>query len=338
MKKSIALSLVLVLLCSVLQGCAVLEKLMPSKEFSAEDIYEMVAPSVVEITAWTSSTTNTGTGFFWNNEGTVITNYHVIKGCISARITLANGQEYKVNKVLGYSENKDIAILSTDCKESKSLVIRNNEIHTGEVVYAIGSSLGLTGSLSNGIVSSASRNINGNTYIQTTAPLSHGNSGGPLVDSKGQVIGITSATLSEGQNINFAIPIDEVYNISTENPILMEDLFEVAPENKKVMVRNITIVPANYDSEHSWEQAKITADFILEMWENGEATEASMIEVMDQYGESQGGGELRIIERGVYVDEVNSWCFDPAREVGDVAIIENVYGYTIIYFSGIANN
>ena len=173
-----------------------------NESMSAEDIYSYVSPSVVEITGESFEGISTGTGFFYDDKGTVITNYHVIENCQTAEITLSDGDSYKVKKVLGYDSDIDIAILSTACKESTPLSFRTTTVKTGETVYAIGSSLGLTSSLSDGIVSAVNRKINGNTYIQTTAPVSHGNSGGPLVDTSGKVIGIICAYLENGQNLN----------------------------------------------------------------------------------------------------------------------------------------
>ena len=159
---------------------------------SAEEIYNLAAPSTVEITAYSNTFTSTGTGFFYSNDGKIITNYHVIEDCTSAIITVSNGTSYNVNRVLGYSKEKDIALLETSCSSSIPLSFRQSDVKTGETVYAIGSSLGLTGSLSNGIVSSAEREIEGNRYMQTTTPISSGNSGGPLLDEFGKVIGIIS--------------------------------------------------------------------------------------------------------------------------------------------------
>ena len=102
----------------------------------------------------------------------------------------------KLNSVATVSEEKDIAILETSCTISTPLEFRESAVKTGETVYAIGSSLGLTGSLSNGIISSAEREVDGNTYIQTTAPISSGNSGGPLIDEYGKVVGITTASFN----------------------------------------------------------------------------------------------------------------------------------------------
>lgn len=197
---------------------------------SAEEIYIKISPSVVEVIAESATETSTGTGFFFDNKGTIITNYHVIEGCQKAKIVLTNGTTYKVTAVLGYDANRDIAILATTCKQSTPLTIRTASVKTGEKVYAIGSSLGLTGSLSDGIISAVNREVEGYTYIQTTAPISHGNSGGPLVDSKGQVVGIVCASFTDGQNLNLAIPIADVNRISLNNSIALDRLF---PEAKR---------------------------------------------------------------------------------------------------------
>lgn len=224
----------LLIFCFIFQGCTfsdvgdIPDEDTPSnanETLTAEKIYEKVSPSVVEVTGTSASFTSTGTGFFYDDKGTVITNYHVIEKCTSAKITLSNGESYTVNNVLGYSESKDIAILSTSCTNSVPLKIRTTAVKTGETVYAIGSSLGLTGSLSNGIVSSAEREVEGQTFIQTTAPISSGNSGGPLLDSKGRVIGITTASLVDGQNLNLAIPVAEIDTLSTKNPTTLAKMF-----------------------------------------------------------------------------------------------------------------
>lgn len=200
------------------------EKNQPT-ELTAEQIYEQVAVSVVEITGVASSGTSVGSGFFCDEKGTVITNYHVIEKCSSATITLSDGKIYDVKQVLGFDVDRDIAILSTTCAASVPVKIRRTAVKTGEAVYAIGSSLGLSGSLSNGIVSAAEREVEGNVYIQTTAPISHGNSGGPLLDKEGAVVGITTASFVDGQNLNLAIPICEIDKISTETPLPLNQLF-----------------------------------------------------------------------------------------------------------------
>lgn len=326
--KHVVLALLLIFSLALISSC-VNSPLNKSSEvgLTAEEIYTLVSSSVVEISGISVDSSITGSGFFCDEKGTVITNYHVIKNCKSASITLSTGATYNVTSVLGFDKNFDIAILSTECKKSSPLKFRLSEINTGETVYVIGSSLGLSGSLSNGIVSSANRNINGNEYIQTTAPMSHGNSGGPLIDKKGDVIGIVSASFSEGQNLNLAIPIEKVNLIDRSSPKTLNEFFN---EHNRI-VTSVGIRTISFSD-------KYTAEYIFAKWESSDCTEDYMIELMDEYGAEQGGGQLYTITKGVFVEEIESWCFDPKREVGDVSLIENPYGYSLCYISSFGYN
>ena len=124
-------------------------------------------------------------------------------------------------------------------------------------------------------------------------------------------------------------------SISAIIPMITKPQDEITYENYYVKVRSITISPENYDSDHSWDEAEFTAENILAKWKSGEATEESMISIMKQYGVNRGDGNIQTIAPGDWVDELDEWCFDRNRKVGDTAIIENVYGYTIVYFSGV---
>lgn len=226
-KYSIALVALICVCALFLQGCSFLSDvgLDFSSELSANEVFHKCAPSVVEITAKNAVSKKTGTGFFYDNAGTVITNYHVIEGCTDIQISLYNGQIYWVDSVLGYDAVRDIAILDTRCEVSEPLTFGTDEVYTGQTVYTLGSSLGLAGTFSGGMVSCAKRSLNNKMYIQTTAPISPGNSGGPLLDTKGQVIGINTACMIDGQNLNFAVPIGDVSEISTNKPAELAELF-----------------------------------------------------------------------------------------------------------------
>lgn len=200
-----------------------------------EDIYSLVAPSTIEIKASNSNYSSTGTGFFDDINGTVITNYHVIEDAKEAKIKTYDGKEYDVLKVLGYDKQNDIAILSTKCTSSTPVVKSSSPVATGQKVYALGSSLGLTGTFSEGIVSTASRDIDGTNYIQITAPISHGNSGGPLLNEQGEVIGITSAGFVDGQNLNLAIPIQNVAKVPRNKNLTLQELFNKTPAAERVI-------------------------------------------------------------------------------------------------------
>ena len=199
-----------------------------SGPYGAERVYEIAQPSTVNITAIVSeSYYYQGTGFFDDDHGTVITNYHVIDGSISGYITTSDGQEYDILEVIGYDADLDIAILSTAMKNSIPLEKRATAVRTGETVYALGSSLGLAGTFSDGIVSTARREDGaGHVYIQHTAAISHGNSGGPLLDAYGRVIGINCAYFENGQNLNLAIPIAELNRVSRTVHRTLASLYE----------------------------------------------------------------------------------------------------------------
>jgi len=234
MKKSITYLLVLALILSF-SACS-------KKPLSGEEVYNLIAPSTVEVTAKGRGFESTGTGFFIDTAGTLITNYHVIEDCTEAHITISDGGTYDVLKVVGYSVELDLALLSTSHQNSKAVSFRNSEVHTGETVYALGSSLGLTGTFSEGVISTAERELDGVKYIQTTAPISSGNSGGPLVDGEGKVVGITSAGFTDGQNLNLAIPVSTIESINGGTPMTLSEVRKA--ESKGVLV--VAVEPSFY--------------------------------------------------------------------------------------------
>jgi hypothetical protein len=162
-----------------------------------------------------------GSGFVISSEGVVVTNFHVIKECSSAIIKFADGAFYQVAGVLATDPTKDIAVLKIDsrAKEFPFLVIADSDqVQVGEHVVAIGSPLALLelagntnisteSTVSDGIISGKREwEGHGITVLQTTAPISHGSSGGALLDLRGQVLGITTMGMDAGQNINFVVP------------------------------------------------------------------------------------------------------------------------------------
>ena len=197
-----------------------------SGKLSGEEVYKKIAPSTVEITAEGNDFSSLGSGFYIDESGTVVTNYHVIEGCSSAFVATHDGGTYPVTAVVGFDKDLDIALLATTKQSSQPVAISSKEISTGEVVYALGSSLGLTGTFSEGLISAAEREIDGILYIQITAPISSGNSGGPLVNDRGEVVGITSAGFEDGQNLNLAIPIKVLQEISTDTPLPLDEFYE----------------------------------------------------------------------------------------------------------------
>ncbi|WP_313133466.1 trypsin-like peptidase domain-containing protein [Anaerocolumna sp.] len=189
-------------------------------ELSAKEIYARCVSSTVQI----NTNRGLGTGFFIDH-GTIITNYHVIKDTSSIRVHMRNGENYDVSYILGYSEELDLAILRIPTTND---ILKHNQhgITVGETVYTIGSSLGLTDTFSDGIVTNNLRKLEGITYIQTNAAMSKGNSGGPLLNAYGEVIGINTMYLVDGQNLNFAIYLPQIYQVNTSNPMTVEEFYE----------------------------------------------------------------------------------------------------------------
>lgn len=198
-------------------------------EMTMAEVYAANVNSVVSINV--SSTTNyfgqsvqtaaSGTGFFITQDGYILTNYHVVKGASTVQVTLYNGETYDAS-VIGGDEDYDIAVIKIDVTGASAVVLGDSgALNIGESVAAIGNPLGeLTFSLTVGYVSALDREVtlsSGTTMdlIQTDAAINSGNSGGPLINSSGQVIGINSAKLSSNysnttiEGLGFAIPITE---------------------------------------------------------------------------------------------------------------------------------
>ena len=147
----------------------------------------------------------------------LLTNYHVIRSAATAKVRLDDGQRGFISDVVMENEDVDLAVVvvsyrqSSDSKPVASLGIADGpEPPVGQKVYAIGSPKGLEASLSEGIISGKREIADGICCLQTTAPISPGSSGGPLLDSTGRVVGVTSSGLRGGQNLNFAIPASQV--------------------------------------------------------------------------------------------------------------------------------
>jgi len=153
-----------------------------------------------------------GSGFLISKDGQVVTNYHVIKSGSSAIIKLPDGAFFVVDGLLASDKDRDVAIIKAHGNDFKVLTLGDSDrLQVGEEVVAIGNPLSLESTVSNGIVSGI-RTVEeeGGKFLQITAPISPGSSGGPLFNMSGKVIGITTSHLRNGENLNFAIPINDV--------------------------------------------------------------------------------------------------------------------------------
>jgi S1-C subfamily serine protease len=203
---------------------------------SAGDIYKKASPAVVliEVYGLDGKVSGAGSGFLVSGDGKIITNYHVIAHTKQATVRLANQDAYDTVQVLEIDKRKDIAILKIQAVGLPYVVLGHSAgVEVGETVFSLSNPLGdldLQNTLSQGIVSGI-RQGDGYHYFQITAPISHGSSGSPVFNASGEVIGITVATLEEGQNLNFAIPIDYANGmlLSTLQPRSLESVYEPEP-------------------------------------------------------------------------------------------------------------
>ena len=210
-----------------------------SKELTTAEIYAKYVNSCVGITVDIVSTNvfgqtvtgaAAGSGFVITEDGYILTNYHVIDGANSIKVTFDNGKEYTATYV-GGEEKNDIAVIKVDATGLTSVVIgKSSDMLVGEQVTTIGNPLGeLTFSESTGIISALDRSITMSdgrqmNMIQTDCAINSGNSGGPLFNSHGEVIGIVSAKYSSGSNsssasvegLGFAIPMDDVASMVSD--------------------------------------------------------------------------------------------------------------------------
>lgn len=192
------------------------------QEEAKPDLKEMIRESqkhVVSIEVASEDGTSLGSGFLYNDKGDVVTNAHVVTGALGVRVKTSD-MSIHPGKVIGMNEEKDIAVVRVDALAGREpiAVDKDTKAEIGDEVMAFGSPLGLENTVTTGIISGVDRDmdIESTEYrgvYQISAPIAHGNSGGPLVlESNGKVIGINSAGNDEG-SIGFSIPFHQIVDM-----------------------------------------------------------------------------------------------------------------------------
>jgi S1-C subfamily serine protease len=196
-------------------------------------VAKAASPAVVTITTASSGAARSGTtegigsGFIYDAKGWILTNYHVIEGDGTLTVTLNDGREFP-GRVASSDQAHDLAVVKIEGTGFPTIPVGTSaNLQVGQLVIAIGSPLGqFTDSVTSGILSATDRSVTVldqstrqrrtiTGLLQTDAAINEGNSGGPLLDARGQVIGLNSATASNAQGIGFAIPIDTAASIMT---------------------------------------------------------------------------------------------------------------------------
>jgi hypothetical protein len=236
-----------------------------SKDAAPKDLSALVAqvdPCVVTISL---SNHSEGSGFLVEKSGLIVTNYHVIEGAESATVTFPNKKSYPVEGYVAINQSKDLALLRIhfegDGEEHPILRLSDSPPSKGERVYAFGAPMGLSGSVSDGIVAAVRdgkdvsdtltkithQDVYGKIlgydldaeWIQITAPISPGNSGGPLVNARGDVIGVNTWVCIVGQNLNFSLSVKHLYEFVAHAGNEVHQLASLPParHNRETLTR-----------------------------------------------------------------------------------------------------
>jgi hypothetical protein len=190
-------------------------------------IAKRVSPAVVVIQGKTDSGEVQGSGFVVSKDGKIVTNLHVIKDMKTASVQLANGEVFDSVFVLATDERRDLAVVQISGFNLPILELGNSDALTvGEPLVIVGTPRGLEGTVTAGILSSVRDGGDGFKVLQTDAAVNPGNSGGPLVNNKGQAIGVVSFKLRSAEGLNFAVPINYVRGLlsNLHEPMTLEQM------------------------------------------------------------------------------------------------------------------
>lgn len=189
-----------------------------------QSLYDRTIDSVVTLQVVADQGRGLGTGFVYDDEGHVVTNQHVVRDATQVEVQFNRG-EWRTARVVGTDAYSDLAVLEVNDAPDYAdpLRLRPREPEQGQPVAALGSPLGLEGTITNGIVSGTNRSLPAGgqggpqfaipNTIQTTAAINPGNSGGPLVNCRGRVLGVNTATAAGGENVGFAVPATQVQRV-----------------------------------------------------------------------------------------------------------------------------
>jgi 2-alkenal reductase len=281
-------------------------------------LFQTVSPSVVHVFAQGSQSSSlddqqqgvvqSGSGIVWDAAGHVITNYHVIDGTSQIGARLTSG-EFVTARLVGVAPNYDLAVLQVDSTRAPLRPIavgRSADLQVGQETFAIGNPYGLEQTLTSGIISALHRRLPTATsheisgVIQTDAPINPGNTGGPLLDSAGRLIGVNSAIISgsgASAGIGFAIPVDIVNRIAGQ---LIRD--------GRVPVPGIGIVAASED-----EATRLSIDGII------------IVRTLPQSPAAKAGLEGAESDGGIIQDVITEANGQPVHGMSDLAnILEDV--------------
>ncbi|MBP3633859.1 MAG: trypsin-like peptidase domain-containing protein [Oscillospiraceae bacterium] len=279
-----------------------------------------------------------GSGFLIEDGTKLVTNYHVIDNVHHIKVYDADGTFISdVSQVLTYNKTADLAVLMPENTGDilPLSLADSDQVRQGDKIYAVGYPLGLSNTLSDGIVSSMYRD-SGIDTLQITAPVSHGSSGGALLNEECRVVGVVSAYYEDGQNMNIAVASNELTELLQrgKREILLEELYlqshpQLAYEDYTVELRTL------------WLPTQEAAEKVLSEWYLDNMDLASTLSFLRSYQGVDGAEYLKepeYVTPGIWSEEFDAWCFDPCRTLGDLEIFSVEDGYHICCFAGVTEN
>lgn len=234
-----------------------------------------------------------GSGFIIGMNGEIATNYHVIEGAASALVKFVNKKDkYNVITILQKNLIYDLAIIQVDAKLSPVTLGDDELTAIGDRILAIGNPEGLEGTVSEGIISGFRKVEDGFRLMQITAPISPGSSGGPVINQSGHVIGIASASIVVGQNLNFAVPVKKLKELYSKPKLNLsfskKNLPSVARKKLKSQTKDTDLVKAFNISIATRYQTGSSADISFSL-KNGSRRDIKNVKVLILWKDKSGG-------------------------------------------------
>ncbi|KDN58107.1 MULTISPECIES: S1C family serine protease [unclassified Exiguobacterium] len=199
------------------------------RKYNATDLFKMANPSValIEMLNDRGQVVSSGSGFVVN-KGEVVTNFHVLQGeeNVEAKVSFANGSFIRTNVIKRYDETLDLAVLDISRIAPAPPILKMNgtRVATGEKIYALGSPRGVSNTITEGMISNNSVVLDGFEYYQFNASTTYGNSGGPLLNIYGEVVGVVTWMFENSQNMNYAVPVRQLSLLDARRTAFIEEV------------------------------------------------------------------------------------------------------------------
>ena len=243
-------------------ACILLPFLISTTPLSQENlpaIIKKIQPSVVLIQTYdkNGNPINLGTGFFISKDGEFITNQHVLEGASKAEIKTKDGRIYPVTKIIAEDKEGDLIKASIDHLPETifALPLSSSLPEVGERIIIVGNLLGLEQTVSDGIVSAVREIPTFGNIIQVTAPISQGSSGSPVINMKGEVIGVATLLMLEGQNLNFAIPSERLLTFPWKESVVFAEWASINSKKLAVLAESSYLLGRDFIRIENYETA-----------------------------------------------------------------------------------